>query len=188
MFINTGLLARLENEAQLAQVLAHEVVHTLERHQLKFVRLVPWKGDFFKKSLGHLAWTCCVRSPNRRMVSRMSSLQDMYFPSRGLGPAVNRSADHADVDGLVFAKMAGFKKSGGEIAKDVTMTIMIAVATLGSVVAIQPSKGASLQVALVDGATGDILWANTAGTTGDFEGSGLEQMVKTLFEGFPGRD
>jgi predicted Zn-dependent protease len=32
IYVNTGLLARLENEAQLASVLAHEVTHVLQRH------------------------------------------------------------------------------------------------------------------------------------------------------------
>ena len=34
IFVTTGLLARMENEAQLATVLAHEVVHALNRHAL----------------------------------------------------------------------------------------------------------------------------------------------------------
>jgi len=76
-----------------------------------------------------------------------------------LGTDVIPIADHADVDALVVAKMNGFKKSGGEIAKDVAITVLIAVATLGNAVATQPTKGASLQVALIDGTTGDILWA-----------------------------
>jgi len=36
--IHSGMLARLENEAQLAQVLAHEVSHTVLRHQLRGLR------------------------------------------------------------------------------------------------------------------------------------------------------
>ncbi len=102
-----------------------------------------------------------------------------------LGPDVNQLSEHADADGLVFAKMSGFKKTGGEITKDVAMTVLIAAATLGSVIPVQPTKGASLQIALVDGTTGDILWANTAGTGGDFEESGLDSMVQRLFAGFP---
>ena len=63
--------------------------------------------------------------------------------------------------------------------------MLIAAATLGGAVVTQPTKGASLQVALIDGTTGDILWANTAGTAGDFEDSGLGAMVEQLFKGFP---
>ena len=35
VYINVGLLARLENEAQLAHVLSHEVAHVVQRHSLK---------------------------------------------------------------------------------------------------------------------------------------------------------
>lgn len=35
IFINIGLLARLENEAQLAYILAHEVVHFQEKHNVQ---------------------------------------------------------------------------------------------------------------------------------------------------------
>jgi predicted Zn-dependent protease len=34
IYVNVGLLARLENEAQLAQVLGHEVAHIVKRHSL----------------------------------------------------------------------------------------------------------------------------------------------------------
>ena len=34
IFVNLGLIARLENEAQLALVLAHEIVHYKEQHAL----------------------------------------------------------------------------------------------------------------------------------------------------------
>jgi predicted Zn-dependent protease len=35
IYINVGLLARLENESQLAHVLSHEVAHVVQRHSLK---------------------------------------------------------------------------------------------------------------------------------------------------------
>jgi beta-barrel assembly-enhancing protease len=35
IYVNTGMLARIENEAQLATILAHEMAHALRRHALK---------------------------------------------------------------------------------------------------------------------------------------------------------
>ncbi len=99
-----------------------------------------------------------------------------------LGPGVNPLADHANVDALVFARMGGFKKSGGEVAKDVAITILFAVT--GAIVT-QTTQGAGMRMALVDGGTGDVLWANVAGTSGDFEDVGLEKMIKEVFKEFP---
>ncbi len=38
IYVNTGMLARIENEAQLATILAHEMAHALRRHALKILR------------------------------------------------------------------------------------------------------------------------------------------------------
>src|SRR5260221_8225935 len=38
VYVHTGLLARIENESQLAVVLAHEITHATNRHALEFQR------------------------------------------------------------------------------------------------------------------------------------------------------
>jgi beta-barrel assembly-enhancing protease len=38
IYVHTGLLSRLENEAQLATILGHEMVHVTHRHALRFQR------------------------------------------------------------------------------------------------------------------------------------------------------
>jgi len=47
VYIHTGLLARLENEAQLATILAHELTHVTHRHSLKAFRDERNKRIFF---------------------------------------------------------------------------------------------------------------------------------------------
>ncbi|MEW5894951.1 MAG: M48 family metalloprotease [Candidatus Omnitrophota bacterium] len=47
MFIHTGLIANLENEAQLATVLGHEAAHFFKRHRLKKHRSRIHKSAFF---------------------------------------------------------------------------------------------------------------------------------------------
>jgi predicted Zn-dependent protease len=47
VYVHTGLLARLENEAQLATVLGHEIVHCTHRHALKHTRSVRNKAIGF---------------------------------------------------------------------------------------------------------------------------------------------
>ena len=38
IYVHSGLLARLENEAQLATVLAHEIAHIVHRHAIRHLR------------------------------------------------------------------------------------------------------------------------------------------------------
>jgi len=47
LYIHSGLLARLENEAQLAVVLGHEMVHVTHRHAIREFRSTQNKAAFF---------------------------------------------------------------------------------------------------------------------------------------------
>jgi beta-barrel assembly-enhancing protease len=61
IFVNLGLLARLENEAQLAFVLAHEVVHFQKQHiinsYVSSVNIDSRRGDYRKLSLNEREFT-----------------------------------------------------------------------------------------------------------------------------------
>lgn len=52
LYIHTGMLARLENEAQLATVLAHELTHTTHRHALKGFRHLKNQTGFLATFTG----------------------------------------------------------------------------------------------------------------------------------------
>lgn len=43
IYVHTGLLSRVENEAQLASVLGHEITHVTNRDALRFQRDAQWK-------------------------------------------------------------------------------------------------------------------------------------------------
>lgn len=47
IYIHSGLLTRLENEAQLATVLAHELTHSTHRHALKNIRNLKNQTGFY---------------------------------------------------------------------------------------------------------------------------------------------
>jgi hypothetical protein len=77
-----------------------------------------------------------------------------------LGWEVNRFADISNSDILIFVKVEGFKKTGGEIAKDFLKSILIGVATLGSAFVIYYPSVTLVRVAVVDSNNGNILWYN----------------------------
>lgn len=81
--------------------------------------------------------------------------------AQSLGEAVNLVADRAAVDAVVIVQFAGFDKSGGTRAKEMASSILLA-ALLGST-AIAPSEGSYVELALVDGVTGNLLWTDAAG-------------------------
>jgi len=47
IYLHTGILARMENEAQLAAVLGHELTHFTHRHSVKQIRTLQNKTTFF---------------------------------------------------------------------------------------------------------------------------------------------
>lgn len=47
IYVHTGMLSRMDNEAQLATVLAHEMTHATHRHQLRGFRSLQNKTAFF---------------------------------------------------------------------------------------------------------------------------------------------
>ena len=107
-----------------------------------------------------------------------------------LGPEVNRFADMSRSDALLLSRCEGMKKSGGEIAKDVAKTLLIAVASLGHVFVAYPSSITVVQLAIVDGDTGDILWyhSNIDDQQVAFDVANARQLanvVKGLLEPFP---
>ncbi len=94
--------------------------------------------------------------------------------AESLGEAVNQVADAADADAVVIVQFGGFDKSGGQQAKEMASSILLGV-LLGST-AIQPSEGSYVEVALVDGVTGNLLWADAAGAAK----LGSELVVRAL--------
>ena len=64
IYVNTGMLARVENEAQVATILAHEMAHVLKNHALKILRTIKDRGgaqiaiqEGFTKSTGSYSFS-----------------------------------------------------------------------------------------------------------------------------------
>jgi len=55
IYIHTGILARMENEAQLAALLAHEMTHCTHRHSLKTLRNVKGRTQATSATVRELA-------------------------------------------------------------------------------------------------------------------------------------
>jgi hypothetical protein len=95
-----------------------------------------------------------------------------------VGPDVGLFAQEGEADALVFLRYHGWQKSADEVARDIVLGVLFGVPSTA------PS-GAILEVALVDGATGEVLWANKAGQQGSVSPEMLEALVNGAFRAFP---
>ena len=102
IFITRGLLARMRNEAELAGVLGHEIVHVLRKHHLKAIQ----KGA--QSALAGDAAAAALRDragPARDKLIAFGT--EMY--SRGLDKSDELEADRL---GIVIAARAGYDAYG----------------------------------------------------------------------------
>ncbi len=97
IYIHTGLLARMDNEAQLAAVLAHEMTHCIRRHALRAFRRYKEQPSFLRLV--------------EHTLSKTSSLQDI--------------ARYMGISGAV-ASMSGYTRELEAEADRVGMEVMAA--------------------------------------------------------------
>lgn len=101
-----------------------------------------------------------------------------------VGPVVNPIASLMEADALFYVRYAGAEKSGGQQAKDIFAGALLGVLT--GVIVVPASEVASLEAALIDGTTGDILWANRG--AGHTLQAGSMQLSERLMAQLPDKD
>jgi len=96
--LTLGLYELLENETQLASILAHEISHVIEKHHLDAIR------DTSKKEiLGALAVKATSKKHRKKMQKLVNSSVQIY--ARGLDKKYEFGADRR---GVVLAARAGY--------------------------------------------------------------------------------
>ena len=94
LYVHTGLLGRLDNEAQLATILAHEITHVMHRHALGLRRAVPVK----KKPVEAVAM-----SPTAAAIVALGLPLAAVAAIDGYGRDLERDADDGGLQNLVNA-------------------------------------------------------------------------------------
>jgi hypothetical protein len=107
--------------------------------------------------------------PSEHTVGALTSFDRAVIDNHSVGSEINLLADAANADALVFLHYQGLRRSAGLRAKDAAAAMLSAV-LIGSYVVPVPEYGV-LQMAFVDGESGEVLWANAnarqvAGTRG----------------------
>ena len=75
-----------------------------------------------------------------------------------VGSVINIVSQKTGADTLLLINYSGVKKSGGSVAKDIVVGTLFALLT--GYVPVAATEASYVEVALIDGATGDVLWAN----------------------------
>jgi hypothetical protein len=109
------------------------------------------------------------------------------FQSRhSLGSDVNVFSDRAQVDGLLFVRVKGVRESEGQRKFGLFLDTLIGVTT-GAWPDPASGEAAVVQIGLVDGTTGDVLWSDM-GTAMNFDGMSMEKTIERLTTGMtPGK-
>jgi hypothetical protein len=116
VYINTGLLALLENEAQLAGVLGHETAHIYERHpyfENRSIRKKTVASEIISLATvwvpgGYASWLAAIAASN---ISSLILVESVYGYSREL-------ESQADQDGLAAMTLAGYDPHAMAVAFD----------------------------------------------------------------------
>ena len=118
VYVHTGLLARVEDEAQLAMILAHEITHVTDRHSLQFRRdargrVVPLSVRAIAESIGAAAagpWAehgdrvgTAGLSPTAQVVLGLGLKLAAQAAIQGYGRDLEREADTGGLQQLVAA-------------------------------------------------------------------------------------
>ena len=90
VYLNTGLLALLENDDQLAGVLAHEITHVAHRHTFQYFK--SYRKKMVAMDLISIAWRPGVGAPVMMVIGDVSQFA-MVVSVLGYGRELEREAD-----------------------------------------------------------------------------------------------
>jgi predicted Zn-dependent protease len=106
LYVNAGLVARMENEAQLAMVLAHEIAHVTESHVTKGI-----EGAYGIQLLGEIARVTAASTGATARTQIPPALLDKtyeYSMKASVSGHGRANESEADVVGLEYMVKAGY--------------------------------------------------------------------------------
>jgi len=103
IFITKGLLKRLNNEAELAGVLAHEIAHVLQKHHLKAIQKNASYGAFAEVATMAVEAHGDGDTKSQVLANLVQGTKELY--ARGLDKDDEYEADRM---GIVIAARAGY--------------------------------------------------------------------------------
>jgi hypothetical protein len=159
-----------ERQTEKEQTITQELQEGLETAlKKKQYTLQPWLSDKQKEENKNLSFDLqqvrtAYNEAAKQLFEKPANEEESKNYRVSLGPVVNPVASLVNAEALLYVRYNGFEKSGGQQTKDILAGALLSVLT--GVVAVPAGEGSVLEVALIDGATGDVLWANRGGNQG----------------------
>ncbi|MBW2714341.1 MAG: hypothetical protein JRC77_11405 [Deltaproteobacteria bacterium] len=117
-----------------------------------------------------------IRRELRENPNKPEGSRDSFRSS--VGSIANTLSEKSGADAILLMHYNGFQKSAGLIVKDAT--VALAVGVLTGITLVSPQNGATVELVMIDGTTGSVLWADVRGA------AGLNaQATKTSMEDLP---
>ena len=130
----------------------------------------------------------CANAPNRVWDSRLTNILNTAYGSVGLKsvrPEAKVLADHVQADGLIFLQVFAYRSTEGRKVEVVLVNTLSILAAAGGKYGPGSSfSQAIVQIALVDGQTGDVLWRTVHDFT-DLPKTCPDRVVAELLKRFP---
>jgi len=161
VLVTKGLLARMHSEAELANVLAHEVAHVVKKHHLEAIR----KGAGMQAGMNLLGDFLAQGSRNTEITSRLvSGMKEVML--RGLDKDDELEADRM---GVVIAARSGYDPYGLPAVLQTLSAMNPQDSGLALLFATHPTPGPRLDA--LDAAMGARLdrYAGSARDSGEFQ-------------------
>jgi beta-barrel assembly-enhancing protease len=103
LYVNAGLLARMDNEAQLAMVVGHEIAHVTESHVVRGI-----ESNYNTQLLGQLAGQAAAASGKIPLTPAVFKLTYEYSMNAAINGHGRSAESEADVLGLEYMVKAGY--------------------------------------------------------------------------------
>lgn len=162
LLVLTGDNERLpEEELKVRQSLGSALPGLLEKRGYVVRELSPEKVETIVKDANFTIEQAktAYREASKQLYERALVTEDESTSFRvSIGPIGNSVAEAVDAEAFLFVRYSGFKKSEGLIAKEIVANALLGVLT--GVVVAPAASGASMEMALVDSTSGDVLWSN----------------------------
>jgi hypothetical protein len=182
-----------ERQTDKEQTITQELQEGLETAlKKKQYALQPWLSDKQKEANKNASFDLqqvrtAYNEAAKQLFEKPANEEESKNYRVSLGPVVNPVASLVNAEALLYVRYNGFEKSGGQQTKDIVAGVLLGALT--GVIPVYAGEGSVLEVALIDGATGDVLWANRGGNQGP-GGLGFQAplMAENILTRLPGKE